>query len=111
MNPKALILTILLLASCAPKPQEKVAKPYTDRPPVEERAFVSPVVDSVTEAVATQITHPKLQEMFRKCFPNTLDTTVHYAEDEEGQPDTYVYTRDVAPRFRRPGLAVSGLCQ
>ena len=101
MNPKALILTILLLASCAPKPQEKVAKPYTDRPPVEERAFVSPVVDSVTEAVATQITHPKLREMFRKCFPNTLDTTVHYAEDEEGQPDTYVYTGDIPAMWLR----------
>ena len=25
-------------------------------------------------------------EMFRKCFPNTLDTTVHYSEDENGEP-------------------------
>lgn len=98
---KALILTLFLLASCAPKPQEKAMKLYTDRPPVEERAFVSPAIDSVTEAVATQITHPKLAEMFRKCFPNTLDTTVHYAEDEDGEPDTFVYTGDIPAMWLR----------
>ncbi len=100
--PKALILSLLALAACAPKPQqEKALKLYTDRPPVEERTFVSPAIDSVTEAIAAQITHPKLQEMFRKCFPNTLDTTVHYAEDEDGQPDTYVYTGDIPAMWLR----------
>ena len=94
-----LLLTILALTSCHPKPQEK--KPYTDRPPVEERAFVSPAIDSVTEAIAAQITHPKLAEMFRKCFPNTLDTTVHYSEDEDGQPDTFVYTGDIPAMWLR----------
>lgn len=93
-----LILTTLILASCAPKPKEKS---YADRPPVEERAFVSPAIDSVTEAIAAQLTHPKLVEMFRKCFPNTLDTTVHYDEDEDGQPDTYVYTGDIPAMWLR----------
>ena len=86
MKPQALILGILTLAACGNPPQEQTAKLYTDRPPVEERAFISPAIDSVTEAVAAQITHPKLAEMFRKCFPNTLDTTVHYSEDENGEP-------------------------
>ena len=27
--------------------------------------------------------------MFANCFPNTLDTTVHYGEDADGNPDTY----------------------
>ena len=100
MKPQiTLLLTLLALASCHPRPQEK--KPYTDRPPVEERAFVSPAVDSVTEAIAAQITHPKIAEMFRKCFPNTLDTTVHYSEDEDGQPDTFVYTGDIPAMWLR----------
>ena len=100
---KTLILTLLVLVACAPKPkqEEKTTKLYTDRPPVEERAFVSPAVDAATEAIAAQITHPKLQEMFRKCFPNTLDTTVHYAEDEDGRPDTYVYTGDIPAMWLR----------
>ncbi len=101
MKPYALILTVLLLAACAPKPQEKAAKLYTDRPPVEERAFVSPAIDAATEAIAARITHPKLREMFRKCFPNTLDTTVHYTEDEDGRPDTYVYTGDIPAMWLR----------
>ena len=101
MKPQALILTVLLFAACAPKPQEKGAKPYTDRPPVEERAFVSPAVDAAIEDIAAQITHPKLREMFRKCFPNTLDTTVHYSEDEDGRPDTYVYTGDIPAMWLR----------
>ena len=100
MKPPTLIL-LLLLASCAPKPQESAPKMYTDRPPVEERTFVSPAVDSVIEAVGAQLTHPKLAEMFRKCFPNTLDTTVHYSEDENGQPDTYVYTGDIPAMWLR----------
>ena len=101
MKPQALIITLLLLTACAPKTQEKKTKLYTDRPPVEERAFVSPAVDAATEAIAAQITHPKLAEMFRKCFPNTPDTTVHYAEDENGQPDTYVYTGDIPAMWLR----------
>ncbi|MBQ3439998.1 MAG: glycoside hydrolase family 125 protein, partial [Bacteroidales bacterium] len=99
---KALILALLALTACAPKTQEKAeTKLYTDRPPVEERAFVSPAVDAATEAIAAKITHPKLAEMFRKCFPNTLDTTVHYNEDENGQPDTFVYTGDIPAMWLR----------
>ena len=99
---KALILALAVLTACGnPQPQEKTAKLYTDRPPVEERAFVSPAVDAATEAIAAQITHPKLAEMFRKCFPNTLDTTVHYSEDEDGRPDTYVYTGDIPAMWLR----------
>ena len=101
MKPQALILTLLTLVACTPKQEEKTTKLYTDRPPVEERAFVSPAVDAATEAIAAQITHPKLKEMFRKCFPNTLDTTVHYAEDEDGRPDTYVYTGDIPAMWLR----------
>ena len=104
MKPKTiLILTFLALVSCAPRPQqeEKTTKLYTDRPPVEERAFVSTAVDAATEAIAAQITHPKLQEMLRKCFPNTLDTTVHYFEDEDGRPDTFVYTGDIPAMWLR----------
>ena len=104
MKPQALILTLLLIASCAPKPQEEEVefkKAYTDRPPMEERAFVSPAVDAAVDSIAALITHPKLKEMFRKCFPNTLDTTVHYAEDNDGRPDTYVYTGDIPAMWLR----------
>lgn len=32
--------------------------------------------------------------MFANCFPNTLETTVHYRE-VDGEDDTFVYTGDI----------------
>ena len=39
--------------------------------------------------------------MFANCFPNTLDTTVHFGEDEDGNPDTFVYTGDIHAMWLR----------
>ena len=39
--------------------------------------------------------------MFENCFPNTLDTTVHYGENPDGTPDTFVYTGDIAAMWLR----------
>ena len=51
--------------------------------------------------VAGQLTDPKLRWMFINCFPNTLDTTVHYREDEDGTPVTFVYTGDIHAMWLR----------
>lgn len=47
------------------------------------------------------LTNERLRWMFANCFPNTLDTTVHYGEDEAGNPDTYVYTGDIPAMWLR----------
>lgn len=40
--------------------------------------------------------------MFVNCFPNTLDTTVHFDEkDTDGLPDTFVYTGDIPAMWLR----------
>ena len=39
--------------------------------------------------------------MFRNCFPNTLDTTVHFGHDEDGSPRTFVYTGDIHAMWLR----------
>lgn len=39
--------------------------------------------------------------MFTNCFPNTLDTTVHFREDSDGKPDTFVYTGDIHAMWLR----------
>lgn len=44
----------------------------------------------------------KLSWMFTNCFPNTLDTTVHFRKDKkDGKPDTFVYTGDIHAMWLR----------
>ena len=50
---------------------------------------------------AALLENPKLRQMFINCFPNTLDTTVHYEEAEDGTPDTYVWTGDIPAMWLR----------
>ena len=73
----------------------------TRRPAPEDRLFTSAAVEAEIERVAAMLTNPKLAWMFRNCFPNTLDTTVHYGEDGEGNPDTFVYTGDIPAMWLR----------
>ena len=45
--------------------------------------------------------NPRLKWMFANCYPNTLDTTDHPVESEDGQPDTFVYTGDIPAMWLR----------
>ncbi len=71
------------------------------RPAAEERLFRSEAVEQEIARVCGLLTNERLRWMFANCFPNTLDTTVHYREDEEGNPDTYVYTGDIPAMWLR----------
>ena len=71
------------------------------RPAAEERLFCSEAVEQEIARVCGLLTNERLRWMFANCFPNTLDTTVHYREDEEGNPDTYVYTGDTPAMWLR----------
>lgn len=75
---------------------------YTScRPAPEDRLFSSSSVDVAISEVQGLLKPGKLSWMFGNCFPNTLDTTVHYSEDENGQPDTFVYTGDIHAMWLR----------
>lgn len=47
------------------------------------------------------LTDPYLRWMFSNCFPNTLDTTVHFGKDEKGRWRTFVYTGDIPAMWLR----------
>lgn len=82
---------------CADEPEQ-----YADRrPPVEKRLFRSEAVEMQIARVCGMLENERLRWMFANCFPNTLDTTVHYGEDEDGNPDTYVYTGDIPAMWLR----------
>ena len=70
------------------------------RPPVEQRLFVSPAVEAQIVRVQDVLTNPKLACMFENCFPNTLETTVHYRK-LNGKDDTFVYTGDIHAMWLR----------
>ena len=78
------------------------AQTYQSRRPAEgERLFSSTKIESVIDDVTSKLTNPKLVWMFRNCFPNTLDTTVHFRKDDDGNPDTFVYTGDIHAMWLR----------
>ena len=71
------------------------------RPAVEERLFRSAVIDQKIEEVKQLLSgNPKLAWMFENCFPNTLETTVHYRQ-LDGDDDTFVYTGDIHAMWLR----------
>lgn len=82
---------------CPEEPEEYVSH----RPAPEDRLFRSEAVDAEVERVASLLSNERLAWMFTNCFPNTLDTTVHYYEDEDGNPDTFVYTGDIPAMWLR----------
>lgn len=82
---------------CADEPEA-----YADqRPAPAKRLFKSEAVEAEIERVCALLTNERLRWMFANCFPNTLDTTVHYREDKNGTPDTYVYTGDIPAMWLR----------
>ena len=96
------------IASCAESvsqmvvPDVKEPESYESRRPApEDRLFTSEAVEKKIAEVQGLLTDRRLGWMFANCFPNTLDTTVHYREDEDGLPETFVYTGDIHAMWLR----------
>lgn len=100
-----------LSAFSTPMPAEKITAPadataqpdysVTRRPAPAERLFTSRAVEDKIAAVKKLLTNEKLAWMFENCFPNTLDTTVHYRQLPDGTDDTFVYTGDIHAMWLR----------
>lgn len=73
----------------------------TYRPPKSQRLFHSKAVEREIKRVKGLLKNPKLAWMFENCFPNTLDTTVHYRIGSDGHHDTFVYTGDIHAMWLR----------
>ena len=109
-----IITTTLLMGSHANATELILAKDHTNvvnqaaevaayksnRPPVNKRLFTSKAVETEIIRVKKLLTNQKLAWMFENCFPNTLETTVHY-RTTDGKPDTFVYTGDIHAMWLR----------
>ena len=58
-----------------------------NRPEVSKRLFRSNAVEKEILRVQKLLKNEKLAWMFTNCFPNTIDTTVHFRKGEDGKPE------------------------
>lgn len=72
----------------------------TNRPTPSERLFESSAVENEIIRIKKLLKNARLAWMFENCFPNTLDTTVHYRV-LDGKDDTFVYTGDIHAMWLR----------
>ena len=113
--PLAILFAIVAGTSCSNQGGQKtmakvdtveMGKPWTDysvdrRLPVEDRNFRSEAVENKIAEISAKLVNDKLRWMFINCYPNTLDTTVYYRDDADGQEDTFVYTGDIHAMWLR----------
>lgn len=69
-----------------------------------KRNFTSAAVDAAIIEFKKNVKDEELGWLFNNCFPNTLDTTVTFAE-KNGRPDTYVITGDIDAMWLRDSSA------
>ena len=92
-----LLSSIFLLCACRTQAQDYVSQ----RPAPEDRLFRSEAVEKKITQVQAMLRNPRLAWMFANCYPNTLDTTVHFGKDENGDWRTFVYTGDIHAMWLR----------
>ena len=91
-----------------PEPAEAGDAFVSRRPPVEHRTFTSDAVERTIARVKAKIGDPELAWLFENCYPNTLDTTVHFTESDPthgGRPDAFVITGDIDAMWLRDSSA------
>jgi len=92
-----LISSIFMLLACTSNAQNYTSQ----RPATNQRLFRSEAVESKIVKIQSLLKNPKLAWMFANCYPNTLDTTVHFGKDEDGNWRTFVYTGDIHAMWLR----------
>lgn len=74
------------------------------RPPVSKRLFKSEAVEEEILKIKKDIADPEISWLFENCYPNTLDTTVHFSE-QQGIPDSFIITGDINAMWMRDSTA------
>lgn len=72
----------------------------SNRPVESKRLFKSTVVESEIKRINGLLKNRKMAWLFTNCFPNTLDTTIHFRK-RDGEYDTFVYTGDIHAMWLR----------
>jgi len=59
------------------------------------------VIDNLITTITGKLSDPILSKMFEACFPNTLDTTVFYFNNDPINPDSFIITGDINAMWMR----------
>jgi len=86
-------------------PKDNTAVITSCRPAKDARRFYSEAVEQEIARVKKILKHPYLSWMFENCYPNTLDTTILFHGEENGDDDTYVITGDINAMWLRDSSA------
>ena len=86
----------LLSASTPPK--------NSIRPEVSKRLFKSEAVEAEIIKIKKDIADPEIAWLFENCYPNTLDTTVHFSQIN-GEADSFIITGDIDAMWLRDSTA------
>lgn len=70
------------------------------RPSPNNRLFVSKAIEEKINSIKKVLCNARLSWMFENCFPNTIDTTIHYKNNND-EDDTFVYTGDIHAMWLR----------
>lgn len=81
-----------------PYTKGKLSLPY-QRPPPECRTFHSSIIEAKLKNVTDKIRNEDLARLFENTFPNTLDTTIRYHQQEP--PLTFIVTGDIDAQWLR----------
>jgi len=98
------MLAASALSACFSRSSSAFETFPSHRPATAARKFVSPAVEQKLAEVKASIADAELAWMFENCFPNTLDTTVHF-ETKNSVPDTFVITGDIDAMWLRDSSA------
>jgi uncharacterized protein len=69
-----------------------------------KRNFESPIVEETILRIKSKCADKEIAWLFENCFPNTLDTTVNFSNNE-GKLDTFVITGDIHAMWLRDSSA------
>ena len=104
MKNNYLAACLLAMGLWGTSPMMAQQTPGDQRPAVQDRNFTSQSVEKIIQEVSKLIKDPKLRDMFKNCYPNTLDTTVKF-QIINGKPDTFVITGDINAMWLRDSSA------
>lgn len=98
------VLTAGALAAAPQLLSAASAEKRSMRPEASKRLFKSEAVEAEIIKIKKDIADPELAWLFENCYPNTLDTTVHFSE-KGGELDSFIITGDINAMWLRDSTA------